>query len=256
MKKKPAKKRAAKQRGKLTVETIVRRRVQDRMPEVLRAAQKAVADRLEDAEEKAARLEEKYADLQLYAKKMERSWQDTVKLRDQAIERKEQQIKEQMAINQQLTSQVAEKSKALENLRDRVGFGFNEQFATPDGKTLCQVLESEISARKTSQEQLGVAMRDLRQCEAGQKKMAADRDLLANDLKAMGTRRDELQVELDQTRAAKAMWEHRADALAEELARYKKPPTADDPHRQVTEWTLTFADLAEFVRLFKPADGG
>lgn len=181
------------------------------------------------AEEKAARLEESLAIKDRVHSQQLTNWADTVKLRDEAIGRKEKQIKEQVAVNQQLTSQ-------LNDLRDRVGFGFNEQFATPDGKTLCQVLESEISARKTSQDQLGVAMRDLRQYELGLKKASEERDELAKKCQQL-----------------ESQWM----AAIEELARHNTPAQpVPEPHHQVTEWTLTFADLVEFCRLFKPAMDG
>lgn len=64
----------------------------------------AMKRRVDAAEQKAARLEEQVAVKEQVHKQQLTKWQDTVKLRDEAIERKEQRIKELMAINQQLTS--------------------------------------------------------------------------------------------------------------------------------------------------------
>ena len=123
--------------------------------------------RCEAAEQKAARLEEENVK---FAKELIR-WQDTVKLRDEAIARKEKQVKEQMAINQQLTSQVTELTGMQEGL-------------APSGLQYGKVLEAEVEARKQAQEELDATKKKCEQL--GSQWMAAIEELVRYKKPAVG----------------------------------------------------------------------
>lgn len=207
--KNPAKKVAKKPRAnpRIHPEKFLRAAIKGELRE--RAKQIPLAARLAAAELKAARLEEKLVLEDRLHNELIVKWQDTVKLRDEAIGRSKDQINSLQAECQQLASQVTELTGMQEGL-------------APSGLQYGKVLEAEVEARKRVQEERDLAI----------KRAIEDESTIA-----------ELANEVARLRG--------------ELARYNTPAQpVPEPHHQVAEWTLTFADLVEFSRLFKPREGG
>lgn len=161
--KSPAKKVAKK--SQINPEKVLRATIRGELRD--RAKQIPLAARCAAAEQKAARLEEQG----IKDQNKIQQWADTVKLRDEAIERKEKQIKEQMAINQQLTSQVTELTVMQEGL-------------APSGLQYGKVLEAEVEARKRAQEELDATKKKCEQL--GSQWMAAIEELVRYKKPAVG----------------------------------------------------------------------
>lgn len=159
----PAKKAAKPtRRGKISVDSVLRATIKGELRD--RAKQIPLAARLAAAEQKAARLEEENVK---FAKELIR-WQDTVKLRDEAIGRKEKQIKElqekldQVAGWEKFNREMLERREAeLESMSVKLldlEAAAEMQGGEPKERISYRaILEAEVKARKAAQEQLRLA---------------------------------------------------------------------------------------------------
>lgn len=132
------------------------------------------------AEQKAARLEEMVArqidEKAQFAKDLIR-WQDTVKLRDQAIERKEQRIKELQADLQKASSEAVLYRNLMETrdeqleaqsvkLLDLEAAAEMQGGIKPENISYRAILEAEVKARKAAQEELRVVTKSMATMQA------------------------------------------------------------------------------------------